>query len=321
MLSANPSPRMARLSLVLAAVLWSSGSVFVRVLRDPTGLDLESPRLTPLQIAVFRGLFAGLVLIPLLRRRDLKFQPAMLAMMLCFTTMSGLYLSALALGSAANAIFLQNTAPVWVCILTVYLLGERAGRRTWESVLLGLLGALVLVSGNWPWGATPEQYAVETEILLMGVGSGFMYACVVLFLGKLRNQSSAWLTVLNLLGSAVGLSLFVVYHEGWAGSLAWFSTPTLRQLGFLAVFGAVQMALPYWLFARGVRAIGTQEAGIITLLEPVLNPVWAYLISPETEVPTQWTIVGGGLLLLALGWRYVPESPRPTSTPPEQPSS
>ena len=82
------------------------------------------------------------------------------------------------------------------------------------------------------------------------------------------------------------------------------AVPTPRQLVLLAVFGAVQMAFPYWLFARGLKTVGPQEAGIITLLEPLLNPVWAYLITPATDTPNRPMFLGGGLILAALVWRY-----------------
>jgi len=66
------------------------------------------------------------------------------------------------------------------------------------------------------------------------------------------------------------------------------------------------MAAPYWLFARGLKTVSAMEAGIITLLEPVLNPIWAYLIAPDRETPTHATFLGGGILLAALIWRYIP---------------
>jgi hypothetical protein len=58
--------------------------------------------------------------------------------------------------------------------------------------------------------------------------------------------------------------------------------------------------------ARGLRVVSPQEAGVITLLEPLLNPLWAYHVSPETETPTVFTLVGGALILSALAWRYWP---------------
>src|SRR5215213_9883101 len=118
----SPSVAGARLCLVLAALLWSLGSVFMRVLREPLGLGLDQPSLTPLQIAFYRGLFGGLVMLALVRRAEVRFRPAMLGMVLAFGAMSGMYLSALD-GPAANAIFLQNTAPVWVYLFAVVALG------------------------------------------------------------------------------------------------------------------------------------------------------------------------------------------------------
>lgn len=305
-------PNVARACLILAAVLWSTGSLFMRLLREPTRLELETPQLDPILIAFYRGLFAGLIMVPMLKRTDCRFRPAMLIMIGCFSAMSGLYLSALGLGSAANAIFLQNTAPVWVCLIGVFILGHKADRKTWQSVLLGLFGASLLVCGNWPWGKGLEIYQREAGILMMGVGSGFMYAWVILFFGMLRAESSVWLTVLNLVGSGCVLGTVMALSLGWEGFCQWAGTPTTKQLLFLLLFGGVQMAIPYWLFARGVRAVGPQEAGLITLLEPVLNPVWAYMIAPDKEVPTYWTIAGGGFLLFALAWRYIPAKKRAT---------
>jgi drug/metabolite transporter, DME family len=70
------------------------------------------------------------------------------------------------------------------------------------------------------------------------------------------------------------------------------------------------MALPYWLFARGLRTVPVQEAAIITLIEPILNPIWAFLITPEKDSPTPAMLLGGGLILLALIWRYLPHQGR-----------
>ena len=81
--------------------------------------------------------------------------------------------------------------------------------------------------------------------------------------------------------------------------------PTGRQLAFLAFFGSVQMALPYALFARGLKHVTPQEAGMIALIEPLLNPVWAYMISPETDTPPLSTWIGGGLSLGALVRHYL----------------
>lgn len=305
-MSVAPSVARARAGLVLAAVLWSLGSLFMRLLREPLGVGLDSPPLSPLQIAFYRGLFGGLFMLALVRRRDMVFRPVMAGMAVTFTVMSGLYLSALALGPAANAIFLQNTAPVWVYLIGVYLLGQPGDRRGWQAVLLAGAGAVVIVGGNWPVDLPPADQRVQALILLMGVGSGVVYAGVVLFLRALRDVSPAWLVALNLLGTAATLGLFVLLTAGPAGAWEWVTAPSAGQLGTLAVFGVVQMGVPYWLFCRGLRAVSPQEAAIITLIEPVLNPLWAYLLTPNKDTPTGPMLIGGGLILLALGWRYYP---------------
>ena len=307
MSSAPASLTSARLCLVLAAVLWSLGSVFMRLLREPLGVGLDSPALTPLQIAFYRGLFGGLVMLALVRRAEMKFRPAMFGMVVVFTVMSGLYLSALGLGPAANAIFLQNTAPLWVFVFAVLFLGERGDRRGWQTVLIGAAGAVVIVAGNWPRDLPPADQRAQVLILFMGAGSGVVYAIVVLFLRALRAHSAAWLVALNLLGTAVTLGLFVLLNDGWSTFAAWATAPSAKQVAVLVVFGAVQMAIPYWLFARGLRTVSPQEAAIITLIEPLLNPVWAYMITPEKDTPNVWMLAGGGLILLALVWKYVPE--------------
>jgi len=308
----NPSPAQARLCLVIAAVLWSSGSFFIRFLREPSGLaeslhiTLHEPSLSPLQVAFFRGLFGGLVMLLLVRRTDLRFERRMIGMVLIFAAMSGLYMSALALGPAANAIFLQNTAPIWVYLFAVFVWKEAADRRGWQSVLLGGFGAVVIVGGNWPSNLPPEEEQAQVAILFMGVGAGFTYAGVMISLKTLKHHAPAWLTTMNLIGSALAIGAYVLIRFGWTEFAAWVGTPSFAQVAVLVLYGVIQMAIPYWLFARSLRAVSPQEAGIITLIEPLLNPVWAYLMTPEKDKPTVPMLLGGGLILAALIWRYVP---------------
>jgi drug/metabolite transporter (DMT)-like permease len=287
---ATPALVRGRLCIVLAAVLWSLSGAFTKLLQRPTALGLNDPALPALVIAFYRIFFAGLVLLPTLRPRDVSFRPTMLLMVLTFTVMNALFISAMYHGSAANAILLQYTAPMWMYLASVWLLGEPADRRGAVTVALGLLGIAVLVWGGWQ--------AAQLSIIAIGLGSGLAYAGVVIFLRVLRDASPSWLTVLNHLGGAVMLLPLL-----WAlGNVI----PSPPQFAFLLLFGAVQMGLPYWLMARGLRVVSPQEAGAITLLEPLLNPLWAFLVAPETETPTLYTLAGGACILGALLWRYWP---------------
>jgi len=245
-------------------------------------------------------------MLALVRREHIRVRPIMIGMVVAFAAMSALYLTALGLGAAANAIFLQNTAPIWVYVFAVLILKEPIERRGIQVVLLAMAGAIVIVAGGWPRDLPPSEEWDAILVLFMGVGSGVMYAVVVLYLRVLRDHSTAWLVALNLLGSAATLVLYVLFSLGPVGVCAWVFTPSATQLALLVVFGGLQMALPYWLFARGLRSVSPQEAAIITLIEPLLNPVWAYLITPNKDTPTVSMLLGGGLILLALIWRYFP---------------
>jgi drug/metabolite transporter (DMT)-like permease len=132
-----------------------------------------------------------------------------------------------------------------------------------------------------------------------------MYGGVIICLRSLKDHSSMWLTTLNHLGSAFCLGGAIAILHGPAFWWEWASLPSAGQLAFLAVFGSLQMALPYALFARGLRHLHPQEAGMIALIEPLLNPLWAYLVSPETDTPPSATWIGGGLIIGALAWRYL----------------
>jgi drug/metabolite transporter (DMT)-like permease len=278
--------RRGRLCIVAAALLWSLSGGFSKALTRDTILGLQLPPLTALQIAFYRGLFAGLCLLPGLRRQDATFRPLMIPMVAVFAVMSATFVTAQVDGTAANAIFLQYTAPTWMFLASVFLLGERVQRRSLGPVLVGLVGVGVIVAGGWGGEDLP--------VIGLGLASGVCYAGIVIFLRVLRDASSRWLAVLNLIGSALALSPWVVH----------LPLPSGPQLAVLLIYGGLQMGLPYWLMGSGLRTVSPQEAGTISLLEPLLNPVWAYLVVGER--PADATLVGGAFILGALVWRYWP---------------
>jgi DME family drug/metabolite transporter len=275
-----------RLGIALAALLWSTSGAFTKVLTLNTGLGLNSPPIEPLQIAFYRVLFAGLVFLPMLRRRDLSFRPLMLGMAGCFALMNATFVSALALGTAANAIFLQYTAPMWMYLASVWWLGEPPDRRSFAALVIGIMGIGVIV-----WGGRQEA---QLGVIAIALTSGFAYAGVIVFLRVLRDASPRWLTAFNHLAGAFVLLPWVCHQP----------LPTPGQFCVLIAYGAGQMALPYWLMARSLKTVSPQEAGTISLLEPLLNPLWAYLISGEQ--PSVYTLWGGAFILGALAWRYGP---------------
>src|SRR5262249_28871829 len=146
--------------------------------------------------------FAGLVLLPTLRRGDLSWRPLMLVMMTSFAIMNATFVTALALGPAANAIVLQYTAPMWMYLASIWWLGEPADGRSSTALGVGLVGiGIIFIGGGQEEGQLP--------IVGLALVSGLGYAGVLLCLRVLREASPRWLTVLNHLCAGVVLLPFI----------------------------------------------------------------------------------------------------------------
>jgi drug/metabolite transporter (DMT)-like permease len=246
-------------------------------------VDLPGPTM-----ACLRALFAGLVLLPLVRPRAVRFRPAMIGMVACFAAMNACYVTSITLTTAANAIFLQYTAPAWMFLASVLWLGEPVDRRNLLSLAVGMIGIAVIVVGDWREGSLG---------IVLALVAGVTYGGVAVFLRVLRDEDAVWLTVLNhLIGGTVLLPVLFVRDEWQPVGIS------AASWAAMAVFGAVQMGIPYILFSRGLSVITPQEAGIIALVEPVLNPVLTYFAVGEQPSPT--TIGGGGVILSAVVLRY-----------------
>src|SRR5262249_32697452 len=151
-------------------------------------LALHEPKIELVTIAFYRVLFAGLALLPLVRRSDISWRPVMLVMMGCFALMNVAFVSALGLGTAANAIVLQYTAPMWMSLGCVWLLGEQADRRSFLAFAIGFVGIGVIVWGGWGSDQLP--------VVGLGLTAGLAYAGVMVCLRVLQSASSRWLTAI-----------------------------------------------------------------------------------------------------------------------------
>jgi drug/metabolite transporter (DMT)-like permease len=196
------------------------------------------------------------------------------------------YLSAMVRTTAANAIWLQNTAPLWVFLFGTTVLRDPIHPRDWLQLGFIAAGLAVILSF--------ELQAADPTGVLWGLGAGVTYAGVVLSLRWLRGEDAAWLVAVNHGFTALALLPYVLLTG---------PAPTALQLVVLAGFGALQMGIPYMLFARSVRALPAHEATGIVLLEPILMPTWVWLVGVET--PKWWTSVGGALIFLGLVARYL----------------
>ncbi len=267
------SPRAARLYVLTGAVLWSTNGLFIKEIGAGA-----------LSITFFRCLFAALWLSPLVPGRRFPRPTDLAVSVLLFTALLVLFVSATKETTAANAIFLQYTAPVYVVLFGPWLLGERLHRRDAAPLAVSLAGVVVLFAGN--------QGSGDARGLWMGLSSGVFWGLFMLWLRRLRYADPIAVTFANCLGVAVLLAPVPSVWDVGAG-----------DIGLIALMGAVQFAVPYVAFTRGLQFVAGAEASLIALIEPVLNPFWVFLAVDER--PSAATLIGGAVILVGLALRYV----------------
>ena len=271
--------RRARLCLLFAAVLWSLAGIFIKFLSLP-----------PLTIVFYRSLFASLFFAFFVRRSIAVPRVALLVSAIAYTAAISAFVSANKITTAANAIALQYTAPMFVFMIVHFLFGEKITGASWISLVSGMLGIAVICAGS---AGQPDAAGVMIALL-----SGLLFSIYMVSLRFLKQFNPGTLTFLNnlvcclillpLVGSELSLSL----KEGW----------------IVAVMGVVQLGIPYWLFSKGLEQISVQEASLIVLIEPVLNPIWVALI--VGEFPSGATLVGGLCIVGSLAFRYLRSNPQ-----------
>jgi drug/metabolite transporter (DMT)-like permease len=263
--------RMALALLVLTALLWSLG-----------GLLIKSIRWNPMAVSGMRSLIAAAVIALVCRRMRFTWTFNQIGGAVAYAATVTLFVLANRMTTAANAILLQYTAPVWVALFAPRFLGERAGRRDWLT-MGAVLGGMTLffLDRLSPTGALGNVVAV---------GSGFCFGWMTLFFRRQKEGSAIESVFLgNLLAAAVGAPFM---FNGPADGASWAA---------LALLGAVQVALPYVLFSVAVRHVTALEAMIVPMIEPVLNPIWVLLALGEKPGP--WAVAGGVVVLGAIAVR------------------
>ncbi len=185
--------------------------------------------------------------------------------------------------TAANAILLQYTAPVWIALLGAWFLGERATRADWVTIAAVLAGMGLFVADGLRLTSLTGN--------LIGALSGVCFAIMTLALRHQKDGSPVESLILgNLLAFVIGLPDII-------------AAPSLPALSWsaLLVLGTVQLGVSYWLYARAIRHVTALEAVLIPVMEPLLSPVWVLLVIGEK--PSGLALVGGALVLSAVTLR------------------
>ncbi len=263
-----------RLLILLTAVLWSLAGVFIKSLE-----------LHPLVITFYRSFFASLFFFLFVTRSGWEVSVPLLVSVTSYTTAISFFVWANKLTTAANAIVLQYTAPIFVFLFVRLFCREPIAKSNLRTLFFGMVGIVIIFAGSW---AEQDLQGVTVAAL-----SGFLFSIYMVNLRFLKGFNPFVLTFANNLVCSLALLPLA------ASRLAL----SVDQILALAVMGVVQLGIPYYLFSKGLQSISVQEASLIVLIEPVLNPIWVALV--VGEVPSVYTLAGGGVILFSLVLRYL----------------
>ena len=254
--------------LLLAAILWSLGGVLIK------SIDWH-----PMAIAGGRSAIAIPLMLACIGWPKFSFSRAQIGGAIGYALTVILFVFATRMTTAANAIFLQYTAPIYVAVIGRWYLGERALRIDWLVIAVALGGIALFfldrltVSGFWG--------------NIVALCSGLAFASVAIFLRKEKAGSPVTSIILGNVIVAVAGAPFMLQSSLGDGGV-WR----------LLLLGTLQLGLPYVLYATAIKHVTALEATLIPLLEPVLNPLWVMLTLGER--PGGWAMVGAALVLAAV---------------------
>jgi drug/metabolite transporter, DME family len=273
----SPTSLSARLQVLAAAALFSSG-----------GAAIKAVHLAGWQVACLRSAVAAaalILLLPEVRRRP---SSRVLAVGLAYAATLVLFVLANKLTTSASAIYIQSTAPLYVLLLSPWLLHERIRSRDVLFMIVLAAGLGLFFVGFDPVSATAPNPRLGNVLSLV---SGVTWALTIMGLRHLGRDGETWGPAAafwgNLFAALACLPL--------ALPIASSRPADWLLIGYLGVF---QIALAYYFLLRGLERVRAFETSLLLLLEPVLNPVWAWLVHGER--PGAWSIAGAVMILLAM---------------------
>ncbi len=259
--------------LVVAAVLWSSSGLLVKIITWQ-----------PLSILSGRSLLAAVVFWIFLRRPRLRWTPVQIVGALGYVLAQLFFIMATKLTTAANAIFLQYTLPIYVMVFGYWFLGEKPQRADWIALIVIFSGLFLFFVDHLDFNGLTGN--------LLGICSGMAMAVLMLCMRKQKDGSPADTILLgNFMGIVIGLPSLL--HENYS----------LFSVGVISYLGIFQIGLSFVLYSIAIRHVQVLESTLILTMEPILNPLWVFLVIHETPGPM--ACIGGLLVIGAVTVRAI----------------
>jgi drug/metabolite transporter (DMT)-like permease len=271
-------PLRSRLAILAAAILFSTG-----------GAAIKATQLTGWQVASFRSAVAAVAVLLMLpaARRGFGRLSALVGVVYAATMI--LFVLANKLTTAASTIFLQATAPIYLVLLGPWLLKEPIRRRELTFMVALAAGLALFFVGREAGSVTaPDPFRGNILAALSGLCWAFAVAGLR-FMGK-RGGRGGGSAATVVLGNLFAFLLCLPFALPVAAV-----RPT--DIAIVVSLGVLQIGLAYVLLNYGLRHVGALEASLLLLAEPVLNPLWAWLVHGER--PSAWSFAGGAVIVAA----------------------
>ena len=264
---------MAIIQLVSTALLWSMG-----------GLLIKWVQWNPIAIAGMRSALAAILMLIFCRPLKFHWSFAQVGGMVSYAATVILFVSANKMTTAANAILLQYTAPIYVAVFSGWFLKEKITKLDWLTIAITMVGMFLFFQDNITVGGFWGN--------MVAIASGVAFASLVLFTRMQKDGSSLESLFLgNILTAVIGLPFML-------GVM-----PSVQSWIGLLLLGFFQIGLSYILFAKALKHLTALEGILIPIIEPVLNPIWVFFLLGEKPGP--WAIIGGLVILVAVTTRCV----------------
>ncbi|MGB9821116.1 MAG: DMT family transporter [Pseudothermotoga sp.] len=262
----------AVLYLALAAALWSLAGILIKLVQW-----------NPVAIAGARSAISALVIWAYLRKPKFTWKLDQILTALFYAATVLLFVSANKFTTAANAILLQYGSPVYVAIFGSLILKEKAKISDWITIGLVIFGMFLFFVDK----LGPSNLMGN----VMGVLSGISFAFLIIFLRKQKDSSPIESTLLgNILTALIGLPFMFT------------GAPDAVSLIGIVLLGVFQLGLSYIFYSTAIKYVSALEAVLISVIEPILNPIWVFLAIGEK--PTMWAFIGGTVILSSVTLRY-----------------
>jgi drug/metabolite transporter (DMT)-like permease len=271
--------RKGILAVIVSALLWSTGGIFIKLIS-----------LNAFQLSSIRSMFAALVFVVIFKKKLLEVNLFTFFNAAFYAGILILFVMATKMTTAANAIFLQYTAPIYVLVLEPLINKTKYELINMVTIVFCFIGMVLFFMGE----LSPGYFEGNIIALLSGI------AFAAFLIGMRKNRPEYQFSSIfygNVLIALICLpSLFSVQH---------FILPDFGMIAFLGIF---QIGIAYAFFSYGLKRVYAIEASLISMIEPVLNPVWVFI--GYGEVPAFLAIVGGIIIVSAISIRaFILESP------------